>query len=178
MRRVDRTILAIISGAVVAVLLAGSILGFAAPCAVLADSIPPDLSGVPQPCAAAPPSDTLSGSAGSATPCTPRPDATRPTVVQAAIVSTDATGAWSVSWAKAFSSATPYINPQAINVSGSQPYVCNVSASTATTATGKCWQTTTMTLPTLASSLLGLVINPTGTSGVIQVRVAARDATQ
>ena len=122
--------------------------------------------------------DTLVGSVGTATPCVPRSDATRPTTVQAAIVSTDATGAWTVTWAKPFVSAAPYINPQAVNPANVQPYICNITSSTATGATGKCWQTVTMTLPSVLTSLTSLVLNPTGAAPSIQVRVAAREATQ
>lgn len=135
------------------------------------------LSQVPQPCPDAPVADTLTGTVGSSAPCAHRADAARPTSVQAAIVTTDTTGNWTVTWAKPFASATPYINPQAINT-GIQPYICNVASSTTTTASGKCWQTVTMTLPSVTTSLLGLVLNPTGAAASIQVRIAAREATQ
>lgn len=134
-------------------------------------------AAMPAPCPGTQLADTLNGTVGSGTPCTVRVDAARPTVVQAAIVTTDASGNWSVTWAKAFANATPYINPQAINT-GTQPYICNVSSSTTTGATGRCWQTVTSTLPSLATSLLGLVINPTSAAASIQVRVAAREPTQ
>jgi hypothetical protein len=156
----------------------------AACAAVYFPPIVPSLSGyallsqVPQPCPDAPNPDTLSGAVGTGTPCAHRTDATRPTSLQAAIVTTDGTGAWTVTWAKAFNSPTPYINPQAINVLGQMPYTCNVATSTTTTASGKCWQAVTMTLPSLALNLLGLVLNPTGAAASIQVRVAAREATQ
>ena len=142
---------------------------------------PADLAAVaaivPAPCGTVPSADTLNGTVGTGT-CYTRPSDTRPTVVQAAIVATDATGAWIVTWAKPFTSAAPYINPQAINTGGTQPYICNVSSSTASMATGKCWQTITSTLPSVATSLLGLAVNPTGAAASIQVRVAARDTTQ
>lgn len=152
--------------------------------AVYFPPVVPDLSGyalqsqVPQPCPAIPLPDTLNGAVGAGSPCVHRTDTARPTVVQAAIVTTDTLGNWSVTWAKPFTSSTPYINPQAINVLGQQPYTCNVSASTTTTASGKCWQAVTMTLPSVATSLLGLVLNPSGAAASIQVRVAAREPTQ
>lgn len=135
-------------------------------------------TSMPTRCAQASVADTLMGSLSAGTRCCTSYNDTRPTLVQAAVVSTDASGNWSVTWGKAFAGATPYINAQAVNVADTQPYICNVSSSTTTTAQGRCWKTQTMTLPGVALSLLNLLLNPTASTGVISVRVAGRDTTQ
>lgn len=135
-------------------------------------------AAMPSRCASAPVADTLNGTLQSGTKCYTSYNDTRPTLVQAANVSTLADGTWTVSWGKSFSGATPYITAQAINPSDSQPYICNVASSTTTTASGRCWKTQTNTLPGVALSLLGLLLNPTASTGIIQVRVAGRDTTQ
>lgn len=132
---------------------------------------------LPQPCGTVPSPDTLNGTVGSGG-CFTRPTDTRPTVVQAATVTTNGSGVFTVTWAKTFATTNPFINAQPINPSGSQPYICNITSSTATAVTGQCWQTLTMTLPSIALSLLGLVLNPTGVAASISVRVAGRDLTQ
>lgn len=168
------------AAAVILCLLAGAAAGavFFPPAAA------PDLSGyalqsqIPTPCATAPLPDTLQGAVGSGTPCTLRSDAARPTVVQAANVTTDAAGAWSVTWAKGFASATPVVNPLPVNT-GALPVMCNVQARTATAASGKCWQANTNTLPGTLAALGGLVLNVFAAgAGNVPVMVIAREPTQ
>jgi hypothetical protein len=142
---------------------------------------PPDLSAfataaqMPAPCGAIPTADTLNGSAGSANCYVPK-DASRPTSVQAANVTTSATdGSWSVTWARPFVSATPVIIPIPVNT-GTMPLVCNVVSRSATAATGKCWQSTTTTL---SGTLLGLLVNPFGSPAAsAAVMIVAREPTQ
>lgn len=132
---------------------------------------------VPAPCGAVPGADTLLGTVGSATCYVPR-DATRPTSVQGANVVTDASGTWSVTWARPFASSAPVVNPLPVNT-GSLPILCNVTGRTGSYATGRCWQATTMTLPGVATALLGLVLNPFGTAAAsAPVMVIAREPTQ
>lgn len=136
----------------------------------------PDAATV-APCASAPPGDTLNGTAGSQ-PCFVPGDATRPTSVQAANVTTDANGNWTVTWGRRFNSAVPMVVPLPVNP-GTMPILCNVATRSATTATGKCWQSTANTLPLLASQLLGLVLSPFGTNAAsAAVMVIAREPTQ
>lgn len=142
---------------------------------------PPDLSAyataaqMPAPCGAVPTPDTLLGSAGSANCFVPK-DASRPTSVQAANVTTSATdGSWSVTWARPFVSMTPVIIPIPVNT-GTMPLVCNVVSRSATAATGKCWQSTTTTL---SGTLLGLLVNPFGSPAAsAAVMIVAREPTQ
>ena len=134
-------------------------------------------SQLPAHCPTTPSPDTLTGSVSGGNCFTSATD-TRPTVVQAAVVTTNGSGTWSVTWAKAFNGASPFINAQPINPAGSQPFICNVASSTSTVVSGQCWQTQTMTLPGIALSLLNLVLNPTGAAPSISVRVAGRDTTQ
>lgn len=142
---------------------------------------PADLSAyataaqMPAPCGAIPTADTLNGSAGSANCYVPK-DASRPTSVQAANVTTSATdGSWSVTWARPFVSTTPVIIPIPVNT-GTMPLVCNVVSRSATSATGKCWQSTTTTL---SGTLLGLLVNPFGSPAAsAAVMIVAREPTQ
>ena len=123
---------------------------------------PPNLSAyataaqVPEPCGAVPSADTLMGSTGSAGCYVPK-DASRPTSVQAANVMTDGSGAWSVTWARSFTSSAPVVNPLPVNA-GTLPILCNVAARSATSASGKCWQSTSTTLPGTLAALVGLLI--------------------
>ncbi|MFF9549407.1 hypothetical protein [Methylobacterium fujisawaense] len=142
---------------------------------------PPDLSAyattaqLPSPCMAVPTADTLMGSAGSAGCYVPK-DASRPTSVQAANVITSATdGTWSVTWARPFTSAAPVVLPIPVNT-GTLPLVCNVTARSATGATGKCWQSTTTTL---SGTLIGLLVNPFGSPAAsAPVMIVGREPTQ
>ena len=141
----------------------------------------PDLSGfatkdevaasAPQPCAAVPSADTLMGSAGSANCYVPR-DASRPTVVQAATVTTSADGVWSVTFGRAFSSSTPIVLVLPVNTAAN-PGVCNVSARSATGASGRCWQSSGITV-----GLVGSIINVFSSAGSMAVMVIAREPTQ
>lgn len=132
---------------------------------------------LPTPCGAVPAADTLNGSTGQ-TNCFVSRDATRPTVVQAANVTTDANGAWSVTWARAFVSPTPVVNPLPVNT-GSLPILCNVSTRSGSGASGKCWQSTATTLPAAVTSVVGLLVSPFGTAAAsAQVSVIAREPTQ
>lgn len=130
---------------------------------------------MPAPCGAVPSPDTLNGSAGAATCYVPK-DASRPTAVQAANVTTSATdGSWSVTWARSFVSLAPVIIPIPVNA-GSLPLVCNVVSRSATAAAGKCWQSTTTTL---SGTLLGLLVNPFGSPAAsAAVMVIGREPTQ
>jgi hypothetical protein len=127
------------------------------------------------PCDSAPSADTLLGTPGSAGCYVPK-DATRPTSVQAANVVTSATdGSWSVTWARPFASSSPVVLPIPVNT-GSLPLVCNVISRSASTATGKCWQSTTTTL---SGTLVGLLVNPFGSPAAsAAVMIVGREPTQ
>lgn len=135
------------------------------------------LIGATQPCGAPPPGDTLMGTPGMAD-CFVPGDATRPTVVQAANVRADTSGNWSVTWGRAFNSAVPMVLPLPINTA-QLPIQCNVTARSASSATGRCWQSTTTTLPGTLTSLAGLVVSPFGTAAAnAEVMVIGREPTQ
>ncbi|MCJ2085516.1 hypothetical protein MKK88_05840 [Methylobacterium sp. E-005] len=131
----------------------------------------------PIPCDAVPGADTLLGTPGSAGCYVPR-DATRPTVVQAANVTTDSSGTWSVTWARPFVSSSPVVNPLPVN-SGALPILCNVAARSGSGASGKCWQSTSTTLPGTLATLVGLIISPfAAPASNASVMVIAREPTQ
>jgi hypothetical protein len=94
--------------------------------------------------------------------------------IQAATTNTLSDGTFSGTWAIPFSAPpTGYLAD--IPSSGNTPYKCTVSAVTATTFSGKCWQLVATTLPTVATALLGLTVSPisNATSG-LPVRVVGR----
>lgn len=131
----------------------------------------------PQPCDAAPAADTLLGSVGSA-PCFVPRDASRPTAVQAANVTTDGSGKWTVTWSRPFSSSQPVVNPLPVNT-GSLPILCNVASRSGAGASGQCWQATATTLPATLAALAGLLVSPFGTPAAnAAVMVIAREPTQ
>lgn len=147
-----------------------------------ATSSPVDLSAVktaavsaavaaaPQPCATVPAPDTLTGTVGSG--CYAPGNAARPTAVQRAVVTTDATGAWSLTWAKSFAVA-PALSLKPI-MSGTTKGDCGVSSSTATGATGTCW-----TYQTTVVTLLGASVSPIATAAAgVQVMVVGGAPTQ
>lgn len=98
-------------------------------------------SQVPQPAGSAPVPPSGAGSIGTPGFYTP-PDAAQKVAVQRTTVNTDSSGLWSITWATAFVSSTPTVNPIPLNASAANPYVCNVTSRSATAAAGKCWQTT------------------------------------
>lgn len=129
------------------------------------------------PCAVIPASDTLNGSMPVGG-CYVDATSTRPTVVQAAKVTTDTSANWSVTWAKPFQSATPYVHAEPI-ASTSLPINCSVFSATQTGANGRCFQTTTTTLGGTITSIQGTVISPVVNAAAnLDVRVIGRETTQ
>lgn len=80
-----------------------------------------------------------------------------PRITRSAIVTTDAGGNWSVTWSAALPAA-PITLPLPIN-GGSNPALCNVTTSTTTGATGRCWMSAPVTV-----SILGFSVNVFGGS--------------
>lgn len=130
-------------------------------------------AAVPGPCNTVPMQDTLTGSVGAGTPCTTRPDATRPTVIQAKTATTAADATYSVTFDQPFATAPIYVDAR---VTGqAQPYLCTVTTWSATGASGKCFQLVATTLPVVSTSLLGLVVSPfVNAAAGLNVRVVAR----
>lgn len=88
-------------------------------------------------------------------------------------VPTASDATWSVTFDTAFASTPIYADARVYG--STTPYICTVSSLSATAASGKCFQLVTTTLPTLATSLLGLVVSPFVTAGSgLSVRVVAR----
>lgn len=130
-------------------------------------------AAVPSPCNTVPMQDTLTGTVGAGTPCTTRPDATRPTVIQAKTTTTAADATYSVTFDAPFASTPIYADARVYGAT--QPYLCTVTTLTATGASGKCFQLVATTLPTVATSLLGLVVSPFASAAAgLSVRVVAR----
>lgn len=98
--------------------------------------------------------------------------------VQAANVTSNATGSWSVAWAKPFKSAAPIVMPLPINP-GSLPIICNVASRTATTASGQCWQSNSTALGTTLTAIAGTLVNPFAQPAAnAAIMVVGRDPTQ
>lgn len=130
-------------------------------------------SDLPLPCSTTLPADTLNGAVGSGAPCAPRVDSARPTVVQAANTTTDASGNFTITWAKSFVSASPIIIPVLVNSTATNPGACNVTTRSATTVTGKCWMSGSVTV-----SILGAVVNVFNPITSAPVMVIGREPTQ
>lgn len=130
------------------------------------------LAATPSDCAAPLP-DTLTGSAGTASRCMPRADATRPTVIQAKDTTTATDATWAVTYDRALPAPPTYVDARIYGAT--TPYLCTVQTLTATSASGKCYQLVATTLPTLTTSLLGLVVSPFQAAGAgLSVRVVIR----
>ncbi len=107
---------------------------------------------IPQPSAQVPQTEQVGGAVGAATAYM-RADAKLPRITRAAVVATDASGNWSVTWSSPLM-ATPAVLPVPIN-SGGQPMVCNVTTATANGASGRCWLA--RTLPATLTLLTALI---------------------
>lgn len=94
---------------------------------------------MPQPGDIIPPTDTLNGAIGTSDKYM-RENAPRPTISQRTTVTTDATGNFSVTWAKLFLSSTPAIFLTPLLPAAAQPVMCVVLTRSASGLTGKCWQ--------------------------------------
>lgn len=130
---------------------------------------------MPKPADATPPSEMIGGQTGSQVRYA-REDHTHPRITRAAVVTTDASGAWSVTWSAAVPTP-PVVLPVPVNTSG-QPIVCNVTTRTTTTASGRCWLARTLPATlTLLTSLISFDIFGAAATG-IQVQVLAIPVTQ
>lgn len=134
-------------------------------------------SATPPPCSAPLP-DTLLGSAGSQPTCMTRPDATRPTLIQATSVVTASDGTFVGTWPTPFAyTPTGRIADIEVAAANAAPYKCSFISSsvTATGFSGKCWQIVATTLPTTATALLGLTVSPIQNAAAgLTVRVTGR----
>ena len=115
-------------------------------------------AAVPQPCGTVPASDTLNGSVGSG--CYAPGSAARPTSVQAGNTVTDSSGNWSITFARPFNSAVPFIRAEPAAISPGSPMQCNWSARSATGASGFCDKLQTTTLGATLTAILGFVVTP------------------
>lgn len=137
------------------------------------------LNQIPPICSTVPAMDTTNGSAGTAAPCTPPADNSRPANVQlatatggAAIV-TASDGSFSGVWPRAWLAAPGYAHAEIFGVS--TPYVCMIVTATVTAVTGKCSQAATTTLPGTLLALGGLLVNPfSAAPGGLTVKVIGR----
>lgn len=125
----------------------------------------PDLSAyalkaeLPQPADAIPPIDTLNGDVGVSLRYM-RQDAPRPTISQRATVPVVA-GAWSVTWARAFTSSAPIIATMPLTAAAVKPF-CKTDTRNATSASGTCWQEATVVPPLLGIALVSPATPYTG----------------
>lgn len=120
------------------------------------------LTAIPPACVVAPTGDTLNGTVGNGTPCTPPVNNTRPTAVQAGNTTLAADCSFSISFARAFTSSVPFVYAAVVNASGGV-MPCTVSSRSSTTAAGKC-QGAQPTVLSLSLVTTGLTLLPFGTS--------------
>jgi hypothetical protein len=124
----------------------------------------------------APKSEAVNGAAGSASTCL-RSDAQLPRITRAGLApATDSNGQWAITWSTPLPAA-PVTLPIPIN-SGTQPIVCNVSSTTMTGATGRCWLARVLPATILTvTSLVSFDPNGAPASGII-VQALAIPTTQ
>lgn len=134
------------------------------------------LTGPPIPADFVPPSEAIGGAIGVDTAMYARSDHTHPRITRVAVVSTDASGNWAVTWSTPLA-ATPAVFPIAVNA-GSLPVTCNVTARSTTAASGKCWGAQSALL-NLSIITAGLTLTPDVAVGAgVSVQVVAIPATQ
>ncbi len=122
-------------------------------------------ASIPQPATSSAPMETVTGAGGSAGTYWPgnRPPLRITRTGSCTTVGT--TGACSASWDGSVFPAgvtpKPVGEPSAVNTTAMQPMQCNyISAPTISGFSVKCWFVIGTTLPSLATSLLGLAITP------------------
>lgn len=133
---------------------------------------------LPPTCATVPPTDTLTGSVGASTPCTPRTDRTAILDVQAGDTLLAANCTFSMTFARAFSNATPFVYAAVVDSGGAQ-MPCKVQSRSSTVVSGICngAQSTVLNLSIVTTGLTLLPFGTTCTAGT-PVMVIGRNATQ
>jgi hypothetical protein len=110
-------------------------------------------AAIPRARTTTPMQEAVGGAAGTAGTYLPG-DAQAPRITRAGVVTTNSTaGAWTVTWATALPSP-PVTLPIPINTT-TNPVICNVTTTTATGASGRCWYG--RTLPATLAALTALV---------------------
>lgn len=101
------------------------------------------------------------------------------TAPQFANASTDSGGAWAVTWGTSFTSASPIVHAVPVSSPGAtQPMTCNVTARSASSASGKCFNGNTTVL-NLSIVTTGLTLTPNTASGAgVAVMVSGKEPTQ
>lgn len=151
--------------------------------------IQPDLSGVnnaisavqaniPPVCSTVPAADTLLGTNGTASACTPKQDNTRPTAVQAGNTTLLADCTFSITFTRAFTSATPFVYAAVVDNTGTQ-MPCKIKTRSTTGATGVCnpAQSTALTTAIIALGLNVVPFATVCTAGTV-VTFVGREPTQ
>jgi len=119
-------------------------------------------AAIPPVCSMAPARDTLNGSVGAATACTPLSDNTRPTAVQAGNTTLAANCTFTITFARAFTSATPFVYAAVVDSSGNQ-MPCKIQSRSTQTETGVCAPANSTAL-NLSIVTTGLTLTPFGTT--------------
>lgn len=119
-------------------------------------------AAIPPVCSTIPPKDTLTGSIGSALACTPRSDRTALLDVQTGNTTLGADCSFSFTFARSFTSASPFVYAAVVNSSSTQ-MPCKIQARSATGASGTCAPAQTVAL-NLAAVTAGLNVAPFGTT--------------
>lgn len=133
-------------------------------------------AAMPTPYGSIPPGPTPSGSAGSGNSFLPG-NATQITQSRSTTVTTNSSGAFSVTWTVPLNSATPVVNLIPVNPSSTTATICNVSVRSASAVSGQCWTISPTTL-SLSIVTAGLVVGPSAAASGIPVMVFAREPTQ
>jgi len=132
-------------------------------------------AAVPVPADSVPPTEMVGGAAGSA-PTFRRGDAANPRITRAGMVTTDASGGWSITWSAA-TAAIPVVLPIPVNATA-QPIICNVITRSTTGATGRCWLARQLPAALIALSALISYDVFAASASTISVQVLAIPPTQ
>ena len=111
-------------------------------------------NAIPQPLAAMPNSETPTGQVPTPGDLTfvPASGMAR-SLRRTANIVTATDGTWTVSWSAPMVSASPFVIVPPLNTVGGMPVACNVITRSATGATGKCWQASSVAAAALGASL-------------------------
>lgn len=124
-----------------------------------------------------PQAEIVAGSAGTASTCL-RSDAKLPRITRAGMVTTDASGNWSVTWSTPLAAPPATLPIPMLPSGGTQPIVCAPTTSTATGSAGRCFYSRTLPATiTLLSNLVSYDVFGAAASN-ITVQVFAIPTTQ
>lgn len=135
-------------------------------------------AAIPPVCTTTPAGDTLNGTVGNSTACTPPANNTRPTAVQSGNTTLAADCTFSITFARSFTSSTPFIYAAVVDNTNTQ-MPCKIKTRSSSGGTGVCAQaqSTVLSLSIVTSGITLLPFGSTCTAGT-PVMFVGREPTQ